>query len=289
MATSPLLLDPTRTGPILRRFFREIRIRFENFEDAIIELVLKEDAFGLAPKNLSGFEIRNTRYAFLTDSGKLQSFRDWMQEQFDSKLLSSDDNGEPWTSKYVKSSYKQGAVRSFIDTRKEALSEESPFFKGTKAEFLSSFFNGQTATSKIELVSTRAFEGMKGITGPTAAAMNRVLADGIAHGRGARAVARDLVNEAELGRKRAMVVARTELIHAHAEGQLDSLEALGVEEVGIMVEWSTAGDGKVCQRCRGMAGTIRTIAQARGLIPLHPNCRCAWIPHIPRKSKTKRG
>lgn len=35
-------------------------------------------------------------------------------------------------------------------------------------------------------------------------------------------------------------------IRAHAEGQLDALEQMGVEEVGVMVEWSTAGDDRVC-------------------------------------------
>jgi len=76
------------------------------------------------------------------------------------------------------------------------------------------------------------------------------------------------------------------LIVAHAEGQLDSFEDLNVEEVGVMAEWSTVGDDRVCELCEDLEGAIMTIDEARGLIPRHPNCRCAWIPaNVGERSK----
>ena len=77
-----------------------------------------------------------------------------------------------------------------------------------------------------------------------------------------------------------MTLARTEVINAYTEGTLDSYERLGVEEVQGRAEWSTAGDDRVCPQCAGMEGAVFTIREARGLIPLHPNCRCAWLPVI---------
>lgn len=67
-------------------------------------------------------------------------------------------------------------------------------------------------------------------------------------------------------------------IRAHAEGQLDSFKTLGVEEVGVAVEWATANDDKVCPKCQSLEGIVLKIDEARGLLPRHPGCRCAWIP-----------
>ena len=111
--------------------------------------------------------------------------------------------------------------------------------------------------------------------------MGRALADGLSRGQGPKVIARDL--QKVLGkntRTRALVIARTEVIHAHAEGQLDSLELLGVDKVSAQVEFSTAGDDRVCSQCADLEGSTYTIDEARGIIPIHPNCRCAWIPVI---------
>jgi SPP1 gp7 family putative phage head morphogenesis protein len=44
------------------------------------------------------------------------------------------------------------------------------------------------------------------------------------------------------------------------------------------VELVTAGDLRVCPMCQGLNGKVYTIKEARGLIPVHPQCRCAWVP-----------
>ena len=94
-------------------------------------------------------------------------------------------------------------------------------------------------------------------------------------------IARTIDNQIDgINRRRATRLARTEIVHTYAEGSLDSYERLGVEEVGVLAEWSTAGDDRVCPQCSSLEGQILTIKEARGLIPLHPNCRCAWIPYL---------
>jgi hypothetical protein len=51
------------------------------------------------------------------------------------------------------------------------------------------------------------------------------------------------------------------------------------EVFGERVDVVTAGDNDVCQVCIDIAdGGPYTIKQARGLIPAHPWCRCAFIP-----------
>ncbi len=78
--------------------------------------------------------------------------------------------------------------------------------------------------------------------------------------------------------RRAQILARTEIIRAHAEGQLQEFENWKVLQVNVKAEWITAGDNRVCPQCADLEGSIFTIEVARGMIPLHAQCRCAWIP-----------
>lgn len=43
-------------------------------------------------------------------------------------------------------------------------------------------------------------------------------------------------------------------------------------------EFVTAGDNDVCPVCEDLEGQVFTYSEAIGLIPVHPHCRCAWIP-----------
>jgi hypothetical protein len=83
------------------------------------------------------------------------------------------------------------------------------------------------------------------------------------------------------------------LSKSHAEAELDAFEKLGIHEVVAVAEWQTIGDEKVCKACSKHSGQRIPIAKARGLIPMHPNCRCAWITpelatHLTPKEKTQR-
>jgi SPP1 gp7 family putative phage head morphogenesis protein len=53
-----------------------------------------------------------------------------------------------------------------------------------------------------------------------------------------------------------------------------------LEGVTVDAEYTTADDNKVCPKCRQLEGNVYTIDEARGIIPVHPNCRCAWNPVV---------
>ncbi|GAG53394.1 unnamed protein product, partial [marine sediment metagenome] len=219
-------------------------------------------------------------WRFQTDAQQVGSFRTWLKTTTDAKILTTDGlTGKPWTDTYVDSAYKKGMLRGYTDVHKEALAESSDFYQGTKKQFLHDAFGAPETISKLELVSTRVFEELKGINAAMAQGLQRELANGLVNGLGPKAIAKRMTDTISgLTKKRALVLARTETIYAHAEGQLDSFERLGVTQVGIMAEWKTAGDDLVCPLCNPLEGVVMTIKEARGLIPRHPNCRCAWIP-----------
>jgi hypothetical protein len=120
---------------------------------------------------------------------------------------------------------------------------------------------------------------LKGITAAMDQTISRVLAEALAHGRSAKQITK-LLNEEVigLGRKRSAMLAHTEIVRAHAEGQLDALQRMGVQRVGVMVEWVVGGNP--CKICADRAGGVYTIDEARGLIPYHTFCKCAWIPYL---------
>ena len=70
-------------------------------------------------------------------------------------------------------------------------------------------------------------------------------------------------------------------IRAHAEGQLDELERMGVKHVGVQVEFSSAHDHRTCPICRKLDNKKYTLEKARGIIPVHVCCRCCFRPVLP--------
>lgn len=275
-------IDPSRTGLLRRAFLADINKRLNKIKQDIQILFVDEDAFGLAERKPLVLLANYQQYAFTTDAGKLKAFHTWLKEQVDSGILvvsGSGVPGQPWTYDYVESAYKKGMQRAYADTNKQSLARSAEWYGGSREQFLRSAFFQPTTMSKLELLSTRTFTQLQGFTGVMSQQLNYQMSIGLASGWGPQKIAREMQkNISGLSRSRARRIARTELIHAHAEGQLDSFELLGVDELGLQVEWSTAGDDLVCARCVAMEGKLFSVDEARGLIPLHPNCRCAWIP-----------
>lgn len=245
--------------------------------------------------DLSSVGVLNQRFAFQTTPEQLRLFNEWLSDQIQTEVIGTtieEVESAYWT-QYVRESYNKGAGRAFSDTRRAALAatpEELATFGGSRDEFLRSSFGRAVAPEKVKLLAGRVFTDLKGINQALSTQISRVLTDGLAQGRNPREIARtatDLVDK--IGRGRAELMARTEIIRAHAEAQLDTMEELGVTEVGVMVEWSTAGDDRVCPLCQPLEGVILKIEEARGLIPRHPACRCTYIPANvgePRGEKT---
>lgn len=298
---NPLRVDPTRTTMLRKEFMGDMGRRFNALATSIRRLVVDEDAFGLKrQQQLAGMAttvpkpatvrtldtdmVINTRWAFETDDAKVADYRAWLKQQVDAGILevSADNRKTPWLEPYIQSAYKKGMLRAYDDTTAMATAaavEDWSFMQGGKKAFMDMAFGGPEAEAKLRLLATRAYSQLEGVTAQMDAEMSRILATGLASGSGPNEIAKQLTDSVDkLKRNRANTIARTETIHAHNEGQLDSFAAMNVQEVGVMAEWNTAHDGKVCALCRPLEGVVMTVDEARGLIPRHPNCRCAWLP-----------
>ena len=272
---NPLKLDPTRTGMIRRAWVADTNRRFTKFA-SLVKAYMGQNRLGLTAN----------AYVFETDDKKIRRFRQWLQAQIDAGILevnpiSGEPKGmKPWMYTYIDSAYRKGLVSAYLAGKPE-LGKKMPHYDGAKSQFLASAFSRPERTSKLALLYTRSYDDLKGVTSTMATQLSRTLTDGVSHGKGPMEIARTMTKQIKgINRQRARVIARTEVIHAHAEGQLDGLSDLGIENVTADVEWSTAGDDGVCPKCEALEGKTFSLKKAHGMIPLHPNCRCSWLPII---------
>lgn len=228
------------------------------------------------------FTTNEREYAFHSDPEKVKAFKRWLKSHIEGYV-----KGEDVWAKFIEQGYKKGSGRAFDDVEKfRRIASHGDqgleaVYAGGREAFLRSSFGAQETVQKVQLLVGRTFDELENITSDMSTRMGRVLADGLTRGEGPLSIADDLVEQVGLAQSRAETVARTEIIRAHAEGQLDAMERLGVDEVGVEVEFATADDSAVCAECASMAGDIYSIEDAHGLIPVHPRCRCAFMPKVP--------
>ena len=237
--------------------------------------------------------VTNQRFAFQTSAEQTEAFRRWLANEVELQMFGTleEQIKDAWWRGYIEEGYKQGAGRAFDDTKRPyakgyAQDEStSDFYRGTKEQFLRSAFAQPVSVDKVKLLAGRVYTDIKGVTDVVATKVQRSLTDGIIEGKSPREVGREMNDVLDAYKNQATTVARTETIRAHAEGQLDAMEKLGVEDVGVAVEWSTSGLGVTalgnpspCPLCAPLQGIVMKVKEARGLIPRHPNCMCSLVP-----------
>lgn len=240
------------------------------------DLILTDMVFSDKERNHTEIAL-NSRWAYQTSMQKLAAFRLWLQDQMKSVITSEDE----WWQTYVDEGYRKGAKRAYDDVTKTLPDLDKPigqWYKGTKSDFLSGSFGRVVPIEKVKMLGSRVFSDLDGITDYMETLIVRALTDGLSQGQHPKEIASTMSKTVGMGLQRAKTISQTEIIRAHAEGQLDSLERLGVDQVGVTVEWSTAEDNHVCKLCKPLEGIVLTIKEARGMIPRHPRCRCSYKP-----------
>jgi len=230
-------------------------------------------------------------WEFVTDDQKVEEFIKWIRSQMSVAVLGTmttlgTTDPDHWLMKHIQDTYTKGMGKVFEFLRKPIFAEKMPHYEGTKAEFLKSAFTRPVSPNRVKLLAGRAYSELSGMTDKMATQMQRSLTDGFIRGESPRDIARQLVKDVDgLGRKQANMIASTEITRAYNEGQLDSMEELGVEDVGVSVEWRVSkqgvtvlGNPSPCPVCAPLNGIVLKISEARGLLPRHPHCRCSWTP-----------
>lgn len=270
--------DPTMTTKLRQSFEAEAFRRLRALKGAINRLLLADDAFGM--------HTNRRQFAFPRSSDKVGAFMKWLQDQQKAGILEVVTGVAPrsaasaaWSALYVRSAYSKGMAQSANTLRRQGV-DVAP-------DWVTKAFTRPFHADRVGLAFTRVYDELEGVSDEMARQMSRTLADGLSQGWPPAKIAKALNNRVDvIGIVRARMIARTETIRAHAEASLNTYEEAGVLGVGVQAEWRTAQDTAVCAQCdEASRSGPYSINDARGMIPLHPNCRCAWLPVVedPRK------
>lgn len=291
--------DPTRTTGLRASFARAMKKRFRKIRGLVRKAIVWQDCFGLTRQaRPTLFEALPGRAAFdfPRSQDKITGFMEWFNKQVEHEILevypgqqlgSAIENA--WTNIYVQSAYQKGIQRARAELRKAGYNV--PTIENTGG--IDAVFNQPIHLDRVGVLYTRVFNDLKGITATMDMQVSRVLAQGIADGKNPVQLAR-LLNKTisgpvgglgitdVLGRfipaeRRAVMLARTEIIRAHHQATIQEYRNWEIEGVTVKAEWSTAGFG-VCPICVRNEGREFTLDEVEGMIPVHPNCRCTTIP-----------
>lgn len=229
--------------------------------------------------------ITNAPFSFLSSEEKLNGFAAWLKERVSITVLAKSflqsvaQQQDHWLTQYINKTFLGGMGKMFDYLKRPELQESLDFYNGTRAQFLESAFARPPAVERVKLLASRAFNELQGVTDQMAVQMQRTLVDGFIRGDSPFVIARDLNrNVDDIGIKRARTIARTEVVRSHNEGALETMEAQGMDKVGVAVEWSTSklgitkrGNPSPCKLCAPLAGAVFTLKEAHGLLPRHPS------------------
>ena len=295
-------VDPTGTTTIRRRYERAAVRRFRRIATLARRAIVEVDSLGIAARRIrtgdvaiGDAEARAGQFAGHGGSAaKARAFSEWLRRQSDFEVLdlppsavaAANDpppTGPPrgraanrphWSRTFVAAAYRKGLRDAVVETGRAP--------RGRTERIVGAEFLGPVHARRAEILYARNLHALAGVSRETSAAVRDVLARGLIEGRAPRVLARIVTNRvAKVGIVRARTIARTEIIRAHAEATLTYYEEAGVEVVRQEAEFATSGDNRVCPICAGMEGDVHLIEEARGIIPVHPNCRCRWLPILP--------
>jgi hypothetical protein len=228
-----------------------------------------------------------------------------------SALLQEGIGGEKWWDQYLADAYKLGAGRVYSDLHPD---EGDGFRLGAsdKAEFLRLLMqgrlpsqqtqfttnaarltpqvrgvSGQFISEQAQALSANVGKYVKNVSDQLAERIARDISNGIEKGLSPEEIAKAVSKSTGWAESRCATIARTETVRAAAEAQLDAAEALGVTEISVAAEW--VASATACPLCAPLGGVVLKVSEARGLLPRHPSCQCAYVLIDPVKEKKARG
>lgn len=277
--------DPTNTSGVIRAYFADFNRRWRHILELIFETVVTNNALRLpldADAELLELVAAQAAFDFPQDTTRVADFNRWLSEQLDEGILEvrraaggGVSTNSKWQETFVRSAYSKGLTHAEAALRNGGF----PF----DARTVTDLFNAPLHRNALESLYTRQFDALQGITSEVSTQISEVLTEGLATGQGPLDMARAMRGRVEaIGMTRSKLLARTETIRVHAESTLNRYQDAGIDEVVVFAEFTTAGDDRVCQTCQDLeTGEAVPLNEARGIIPVHPNCRCAWLPAIP--------
>jgi SPP1 gp7 family putative phage head morphogenesis protein len=160
----------------------------------------------------------------------------------------------------------------------------SLIFETTKATVL----GNKIHTDKLDVLYTRGYSQLKGITESMEQQIAHVLSDGMLKGMSPEAVANEINDRVDkIGKTRAKLIARTEIVYSHNVASIMETARLeGILEKELEMIWHTSIDGRERDTHRARHGKKYSKEEALALIG-EPHCRCSVSPWVPEAEESK--
>lgn len=262
--------DPTKTGPLRRNFAAAADQRLRTLKAATRKAIVSD--------NVLGFTGQAGMPAFGPAAGaRAEAFHEWFGAANDQSVLGRTG---AWLTPYIAQAMHQGVA----DAQREV--------KGTPPQAV-------PIHEPIQLHAQLALHELRGISGALRQQVDRAVGAGLGTNRRKNEVYRGVNKAFSTIRPRALALTHHAVVKAYNKAKLITYKEAGYSKVGIdpeylpamfardrnyeddpeMVNILTAGDGYVCEECEEIAANgPYDIDEADGLIPAHPNCRCAFVP-----------
>lgn len=283
-------VDPTRTLALRNRFVADMTRRFKALRRDIIVSIVARDGFGLKQNKAAMLEAaKELEFNFPTSVQKIEAFMNWLREQQSLGILEiierprsilSPPQMEPWANLYLRSAYEKGITSADAKLVRAGIEPIKPV--STPGARIVGVFDQPQHADRAANIFTRAFSDLEGITEAMDAQISRILSEGLLYGGGPEQLAKEIAAKLDtIGLNRARTLARTEIVRTHHLATVAEFRLAAVNEVTVQAELLTAGDDAVCEECQALEGRIFTLDEAERLIPVHPQCRCSILPHVP--------
>lgn len=292
-------LDPTRTTTLRLRFVRQMNKRFEALKWEIRISIVDQDCFAIQPREAIGIlQATPARaFEFKRTEEKINGFMRWLEEQEQLGILEKiyrpgarPSVGAAWTDLYIDTAYRQGIRRGGQELR--AAGYPVPSWESVPGG-VGAIMAQPIHAERIAVIYSRTYEDLKSVTQVMNAQVRRQIADGLttglarglAEGKNPKVIARELYKDIanrvdKIGKVRARMIARTEIIRAHHVANIQEYRRAESEGVTVQVEWLTGANP--CSICADNASkSPYKIDEIEGEIPAHPNCTCCPKP-VPR-------
>lgn len=270
--------DPTKTLTLRRNYEGQFASRWGEVRRASRALVVEDNAFGIGE---DGDRITAlAKYQFATVPDRVAAYQAWFAQQvnrslFDGNLSKSYDEAADrfFGNSFANTAYRRGIING------------AGQIKSAGGRVASSFVEGAVTRDKhleaLKRLNMRAFDDLQGISAAASKQIGNTIATGLVEQWSTAAIAAAISERIDkIGIQRSRLIARTEIISAFNEAELNTYDDAGLAGVMLEPELLTAGDNRVCELCEAAARVKYTVATARGVLPLHPNCRCTWLPVI---------